>query len=95
MKKWILFSLMLVICGCAQPQQPQQTVYKGSVKITRSNSEVSQIEVVLPGQTVSLSNREDANQLIAHLEALTAEIKTGRDQFKVQEPAAPTPTPKK
>lgn len=94
MKTKILGWMLIVACVCCLSGCDQKRVYTGSVKIVRVDGEVSRIDVELPGQTVSLKDREDANKLIAHLEALTTELKAGRDQFKVQEPVAPNPSGK-
>lgn len=75
--------------GCEQKKVTP--TYTGSVKVVRVNGEVTEVEVSLPGHTtIKINNREDANALISHLESLTTELKAGRDQFKVQEPPAPS-----
>jgi hypothetical protein len=84
------FAIFLVAMTGCQPQKPTPS-YTGSIKVVRVNGEVTQVEVSLPGQTITLTNREDANRLITQMEAMTTELKAGRDQFKVQEPAVATP----
>lgn len=88
-----LLAALLLIPACQPQKPPPPKSYNGSVKVTRTNGEVTQIDVTLPGQSVSVNSREEANQLLAHLESLTAEIKAGRDQFKVQEKVQEPPPP--
>jgi hypothetical protein len=77
-----LLSITLLCLGCQQPQH-------GSVKIYRTNGEVTRVDLENNGSTTQIKSREEADAMIAHYEGLIAQLKEARDQFKVKEPAAP------
>lgn len=83
---------LIALSGCA----PKGVDYTTTCDILKVDGKVNVVNVNLPkmknGQnTITITSREEAQQLIDALESLKIDLEMARDQMPVQEPPQPPP----
>lgn len=100
----ILLSLAAMV-GCNEamqfsPSPRPSTRYDGGVKVNKTNAKVTSLVVTMPGNAndsdreIFINNRQDAMNLVAHLESLLTDLKTFSEQFPIDETVPPLPPEK-